>query len=466
MSNINNRIERLPITSEHKFAVIVMAMAYFFELDDQSSFPYAATGLIVHWHIAVSVVALITSATFGGMLLGAILGGHAAGTLGRKKAFMLAILIFSGGSLLDGLSWNIYSLAIFKFATGFGMTALTIVANTYVTEIIPARVRGKYMAVVMTIGFVGIPVTALVAQLIVPLFPWGWRGVFIWGGLGIIMLPFVFRLPESPRWLVTMGREREAEDIVKKFEKTAINEFGTLATAVASEFTEHDNDEGGGQYKQLFSKKYRSRTIVLLITWTFVSMGFYGFYAWVPTLLVKHGFSVVKSLDYSSLMAICNPVGAALAILFIEKFERKFFFGACAAFVAGSVIFYGSSFQPTLIVIFGALAILGMQAGMVALYAYTPEIFPTKIRSHGMALTFSGGRISNIIGAFVISSLYGFGGYYSVFLFVSICWLVGGGLVAVLGPYVTGRALEEISEFDPDSQQLLPASPSSGRQPG
>lgn len=392
-------------------AIVVVAAAYFFELGDLNTFSYAATGLIAAWGVSVHTIAVITSATFVGMLIGALAAGSVAARIGRRPAFLLALIVFSGGSLLNALSWDVGSLAAFRFVSGAGLSALTIVANTYITEVVPGAIRGRTMAIVMTIGFIGVPVTAFVARFVVPLEPWGWRLVFVWGGLGFVLVPFVRRLPESPSWLQQDMRQDAAPS---------------------------------GGYRALFASGLRARTIMLVATWAFVSLGFYGFYAWVPALLVEHGFSVVKSLEVSSLMAICNPLGAALAIVFIERLERKYFFLACSIVVAVAVTLYGEASTAGVVVMLGSVCVLGMQAAIVGLYAYSPEIFPTAVRAQGMAAGFSGGRVTNIFGSFVVSGLYYAFGYYSVFLFVGACWIVGGLIVAVFGPLATGRLLQDV----------------------
>jgi putative MFS transporter len=85
--------------------------------------------------------------------------------------------------VLNALSWDVITLALFRFLTGVGLSAMTIIANTYVSEFFPAHVRGKYMGRIVTIGLIGIPATAFVARWLVRLATWGWRLVFIWGVL-------------------------------------------------------------------------------------------------------------------------------------------------------------------------------------------------------------------------------------------------------------------------------------------
>ena len=138
-------------------------------------------------------------------------------------------------------------------------------------------------------------------------------------------------------------------------------------------------------FRLLFDPRHRGRTVMLLLAWVFQTLGFYGFVAWVPTLLVKHGFSLVELLSYSSLIAICNPLGALLASDLVERFERKWFITVDAVLIAICGVAFGFSGSPVPIVLFGALVVMAIQAMAVGLYTYTPELFPTAARSSGMA---------------------------------------------------------------------------------
>jgi putative MFS transporter len=440
MSDIRQRLDRLPVTSMHKKVMVALAFAYFFELADLNTFGYAATGILGQWHIQIHTVALITSASFVGMFFGSTIGGQLADKYGRKRAFIVSVMIYTIASLLNALSWNVVSLALFRLATGVGLSSVTVIANTYLSETFPARVRGKFMAIVMTIGLIGIPATAWVARFVIPMAPWGWRMVFVWGALGMFVLPLAARLRESPRWLLLNGRSEEAEEVVAAYERAAIAQFGELV--------EPQPTPAGivhakkGSFVDLFNPLYRGRTVVVLLLWILATLGFYGFIAWVPTLLVTHGFTVVKSLNYASLIAICNPLGAALALVLIERFERKFLFAAFAVYVAIVVTAYGWTFSPTLIVIFGAMVVIGIQAATVVCYTYTPEIYPTEVRGAGMGLAYGTGRLANVFGPFIVSALYGAAGYLSIFLFIAACYLAAAAMLSLVGLRVTGRSLE------------------------
>ena len=443
-SSISERMDRLPITPHHKTAIVALAFAYFFELADLNTFAFAAPGVMKAWHIAVGSVAFITSASFGGMFLGAVTAGWLADAIGRKRALVLTVLCYALFSLLNAASWNVLSLASFRFLTGVGLSGMTVTANTYVSEFFPANARGKTMGRIMTVGLVGIPATAWFARSFVPMAPWGWRAVFIWGSLGMIALVFVARMKESPRWLLRRHRDAQALQIVEELE--ALAAARPAATAAPAVHVQREPIDPGRRVplSRLFEPSERNRTIILVLVWVFQTLGFYGFVAWVPTLLVKHGFSVVHSLTFAGVIAVCNPLGAILASYLVERFERRWFITIDGILIAAFGLGFGLSFQPAAILVFGALVMLSIQAMAVGLYTYTPELFPTEVRSTGMGLTYGVGRLANVLGPFVVSVLFEAYGYGSVFLYIAACWLAVSAIVGLFGTSTTGRSLEAL----------------------
>jgi MFS transporter, putative metabolite:H+ symporter len=450
MNDISQRMDRLPITSFHRVAIFALCFAYFFELADLNTFAYAAPAIIGAWHIPVSDVALITATSFGGMFIGGTGGGVLAHRLGRKHAFILSIAIYTIFSLLNALSWNVMSLAVFRFLTGIGLSGMTVIANVYVSEFFPARLRGKYMSLIFTLGLIGIPATAWVARFLIPVAPWGWRLIFVWGSFGLLAIPFALRLMESPRWLLGQGRLDEAMRSLEKLERAAgMKPPGAVAPLTMA-------PEPKFSYGQLFDLEYRRRTVGLSLAWIFQTLGFYGFVSWVPTLLVQHGFTITKSLEYSSLIAICNPLGAWLATFLIERFERKWIVAVDAVVIAIAGVAYGLAPSAGFIVVFGALVIITIQLMNATLYIYTPESYPTHLRSAGAGLCYGLGRLTNVIGPFIISFLYVSVGYMSVFAYISACWLVVAVIVAAIGPRTTGRSLEQVDTSNPTNETRNP----------
>src|SRR5262249_26845236 len=130
--------------------------------------------------------------------------------------------------LLNALVWEPYGLFAARFMTGIGLSSMTAIAMTYIAEIFPMRCRGKFQAWVLTVGLLGIPATAFVARYTIPIAPWGWRLVFIWGALGIVFPLLSWMLEESPRWHEHEGNSKEADAILARIEKEASAEKGPL----------------------------------------------------------------------------------------------------------------------------------------------------------------------------------------------------------------------------------------------
>ena len=193
-------------------------LRYFFELADLNTFAFAAPGVIKDW----GDPGQLGRAHHLGQLRRHVSRRRLRRPLRRrvrpKRGFVISILIYALFSVLNALSWNVITLALFRFLTGVGLSAMTIIANTYVSEFFPAHVRGKYMGRIVTIGLVGIPATAFVARWLVPLATWGWRLVFIWGGLGIFALVFAVRMKESPRWHLNRNEGARASAICEELE--------------------------------------------------------------------------------------------------------------------------------------------------------------------------------------------------------------------------------------------------------
>src|SRR5271167_2332966 len=208
------RLDRLPITSFHRRITWMLGFVFFYELGDVYSFSVAAPAIRASWHLSISKVGFITSATFMGMFIGATTGGWFSDRLGRKRALMVTTLWYSGFSLMNAFAWGPSGLFITRLLTVVGLSAMTVVGITYISEMFPARLRGTYQGWIMTIGLCGIPATAYVARFVIPAASWGWRAVFVWGALALLFPFLAHLLEESPRWYEKHGCTAEADEVV------------------------------------------------------------------------------------------------------------------------------------------------------------------------------------------------------------------------------------------------------------
>jgi putative MFS transporter len=432
------RLDRLPISSFHRDIVALLAYIFFFELGDLNSFAFAAPGVRQAWHLSIDTISFITSASFVGMFIGATTGGWFSDRVGRKRALVLTTVWYSGFSLLNAFAWDTTSLFATRLLTGVGLSSMTVVAMTYISEMFPARIRGSYQAKILTIGLCGIPVTAYVARFIIPLAPWGWRAVFVWGGLAIVFPLFAGRLEESPRWFEHQGRAGDADAVMDRIEARVRAETGELPAVVdAPPATARK-----GGFRELVASGSLGRLVLLMSIWMCQTLGIYGFLSWVPTLLVEHGFSVVRSLEQSSAMSIGAVPGAWIASKLSDRWERKSLIGIVAVVIAACGLSYGLSFRTVTIVIFGFLVAMGQQVFAALLYAYTPECFPTEVRNTGTGVSYGMGRLANgLVGPFIVAFLFQRFGYTPVFAYIAVCWALVAILVTTFGPKTRGRAL-------------------------
>jgi MFS transporter, putative metabolite:H+ symporter len=214
-------------------------------------------------------------------------------------------------------------------------------------------------------------------------------------------------------------------------------------------------------YGELLRGRYLSRTVILLVAWVFQTLGFYGFQSWVPILLALHGFSIASSLAFTSVIQIGAPLGALLAALIAERIDRKWSITIVAVLIAICGLLYGLTFQPVLIIVFGFLVALFLQAFAPLLYAYSPELYPTEARASGTGLTYGVGRLANVAGPIIVGALFVGSGYLSVFVYVAACWLLVALVVGIFGPLTNRRSLEGLSESELLATEAT-LSPSSG----
>jgi putative MFS transporter len=440
------RLDRLAISTFHRRTALLLAYVFFFELGDLNSFAYAAPALRQQWNLSIQTIATITSASFVGMFVGAMSAGTLSDHIGRKRALILTTLWYSAMSLLNACAWSVPTLFAARLLTGVGLSGMTDVAMTYIGEVFPSRVRGAFQARILMFGLIGIPATAYVARFAVPQAGWGWRVIFIWGALAIFFPLFARRLEESPRWLQRRGRHDEAEAVLNRIESESSVVEGGSAEARSAEAGRTRQigpqaDGGSIGIKGLIRSGAGGRALLLISVWFCQTLGFYGFNAWVPTLLAEQGFSIIRTLEQSSAISIGAVPGAWVASKIADRWERKYLIALVAVLVGAFGMIYGLSFNTWIIVIFGFLVAMSQQAFAPMLYAYTAECFPTAARNTGAGLSYGIGRLGNALGPLIVAFFFTNYGYRSVFAYIAACWVGVALLVMIFGPRMNQRTL-------------------------
>ncbi|MFD9664298.1 MFS transporter [Rhodococcus sp. NPDC059968] len=436
------RLRRVPVVTRiQRGWLAVLAAMLLFDMADSSSFAYVAPAIRTQWGLSIGDIGTITAAAFLGMFVGSVIGGRLADRFGRKRTMVVATIFYSVCSLLSAASTGIYDLALYRVLTGCGLMATTVVLLTYVSEMFPSAKRGRVQATVSAVSLLGVPAMAWLSRWIVPMGPSAWRAIFILGGMGLLAaLVSVKVLPESVRWLESQGRTAEAELVVAKIENEAMNALGERLPAAQAEALPPELSP-----RDLISAGYLRRTIVLCITLSFAISAFYGFNAWMPTLLVEHGLEPSQSLEYTSILSLAAVPGAILAMLFVDRVDRRTAVLVIYVVIAALMLVFGLADDTTVLLGTGLLITVLLQASTVCVYAYMPEIFPTQLRALGAGLGNGAGRLATFVATFVIAAILTRLGYTAVFVSLAAALLLAGLTIGVLGERTRGRSLEEIS---------------------
>ncbi len=224
-SDIPARLDRLPWGRFHTLVVVALGITWILDGLEVTLAGAVSPALkeSAQLHFSNADVGLASSAYLAGAVLGALFFGWLTDRLGRKRLFFITLAVYLLATAATALSWNLLSFMLFRFFTGAGIGGEYTAINSAIQELVPSRYRGWTDLVINGSFWIGTALGA--AGSIVLLDPavlapdWGWRFAFLIGALlGLVIFFMRLWLPESPRWLMTHGREREAAAILDRIE--------------------------------------------------------------------------------------------------------------------------------------------------------------------------------------------------------------------------------------------------------
>jgi MFS transporter, putative metabolite:H+ symporter len=451
------RMDRLPVTSTHRRATVAVGLGLFFEFYEVFLAGVLSGVLVGEFGLTKDSLPPVLASTFIGMFLGALVLGRVADRIGRRGAFLLNLGVYSVFSLLGAFSPGALWLMATRFLAGIGLGAEPPLADTYLTDVLPPRRRGRYVAWAYTLAFVGVPVVGFLAHGIAEapiLGIAGWRWMFVLGALGAIVVFLLRRgLPESPRWLASVGRVDEADRIVRRFEEEALA-AGPLAepeptapsTPASTTVVVRPRRRGADLRELLRGGPIGRRTGMMVVFHVFQTIGYYGFGTMVPLVLAAKGFPVSQSLLFTGLTFVGYPVGSALSLPLVERFERKHLVIGSVLAMAVFGLAFGFSTGMVPILVFGFLYTAVSNVFSNAYHIYQAEIFPTRLRSTATGGTYALSRLTTAAMPFVLVPVLAAAGVGVLFGIICAAMLIVAADVALLGPRTTGRRLEAVSE--------------------
>ena len=399
---IPQRLDRLPWSRWHWR--IVGALGVTWLLDGLEVSIVAALGpMLTHpdtLQLTHSEVGLTASAYLAGSVAGALLFSYLTDRQGRKKWFMITLALYLTATVLTALSWDLMSFMVFRFLTGAGIGGEYAAINSAIDELIPARNRGHTDLAINGTWWLGSAAGALLTLLLLnpAIFPEsvGWRLCFVFGAvLGVAIIIVRRVIPESPRWLMTHGRVREAEVIVSQIEQQVVQDRGTALREPHGTIAVHPRPHATIMTvaRELF-QSYPQRTVLgigLMVTQSFMYNAISFTY---PLLLTK--YYAVTSSDvglYLLPFAAGNFLGPLLLGRLFDTVGRKvmisFTYGIAGVLLTVTgYLFWINALTLSTQMLLWSLMFFFASAGASAAYLTVSEIFPMEIRAMAIAFFF------------------------------------------------------------------------------
>lgn len=450
-----SRIDRLPYSRYLVGLVARIASGGWFEFYELFMPGFIALGLMRSGiYVAkpgslfdLDLFASFLASFFLGMLVSTAFFGFVSDKFGRRSIFIYSMVVYSLAQFSIALLSSPALIDIARLVAGLAVGIQLVNNDSYISELTPRATRGRYMAASFIFVLTAVPVAAFLAAWLVPIAPFGiagWRFVVAIGALsGVAVLLIQIGLPESPRWLEAHGRFDEADAVVTSMERRIEAEIGKTLPPSATSVP--DMSANSGRLVEMFSPFYLPRTIIISIFQFAQTIAVFGFTAFVPMLLIKQGFTIVHSLEYTAMIVLLAPVGAICATIFAEIIERKWQIVGTAILIGVSGAVFANAHSPAMAMISGGFIALGNNWMIAIFHPYAAELFPTRIRARAIGFTFSWSRVSSIFIGYWVADLLSSFGTKGIFVFIGLAMLSIIISIGFFGPRTNGRSLEILS---------------------
>jgi putative MFS transporter len=437
------RIERMPFSSWHVKARVLIGTATFFDAFDALTIAQVLPVLKTLWSLSGPEIGLLISTGYLGQLVGALLFGAYAERWGRLLALVGAISLFAVMSLLCGFAWDYHSLLLFRTIQGLGLGGQVPIAAVYISEIAKASGRGRFVILYECIFTVGLFVSGWVGSYVVPNF--GWQAMFFIGAAPILVaLSLRWALPESPRWLAARNRIEDAKRAVARIEAEVEKATGRKLEPPSERVYA---DSRRASWRDILGPEYLKRSLVIWLIWFATFLVTYSLSTWLPTLYrTVFNLPLETSLRLATFGTFMQLVGGITAGLTVDRIGRRWlftvaFFGAGSALVFVWFLGLGSAMWfficSGIAYYFAGLSVLGA-------YLYTPEIYPTRARAFGTSLGTAWLRLASMVGPLIVGYFLA-SGIGAVFLIFAAVAFLAGIVVVLFAVETSGKPLEEIS---------------------
>jgi len=371
---------------------------------------------------------------FVGMLIGAFVLGRMADRIGRRPVLMIAVVIDALCGVASAFAPDLTWLFVLRFLTGIGVGGTLPVDYTMMAEFLPSNRRGRWLVLLESFWALGTICLALLALAAVAYDNDAWRVIFFVTGVPALIGVFLrFYIPESPMFLNRNGKSAEARAVLQRVAKVNGNdvdipELQGETAARKSIFA-------------LFSADFRRRSIALLCAWALISIAYYGVFVYLPIRLSSEGFGFMRGQVFLVILAIVQLPGFALSAYGVEKWGRKPTLIGFLLLSAVGAMLYSLGTSPVVVIGSTLLMSFSLLGTWGALYAFTPEVYPTDLRASGMGTAGAVARFGGLFAPAIIAPVMSTH-FTLALVMISTMLLLGAVAIAAVNVESRNRALD------------------------
>jgi len=456
---LEDAIEKVGIGKTQWILLIICGLTFMSDAAEVTFLSYVTEVLRCEWGLTRDQESWITSAVFIGMICGAPIWGYIADKMGRRRAFLLSSSFICVMGFGTALAQGFYSLLVIRAFVGFGVAGLPV-GFDILAEALPSSGRGAFLLYIeyfWTLGSIYVNICAWSS-----LKPMGWQVFTILAALPTLVATIAgyLYLPESPRWLVEVGREEEAVRILNRWAEA--NGRSDRFEELLPHKVQH------ASFLDLFKRRsLRKQTLLMGVVWFAFGVAYYGVVMLLPRIFgeksdnARTGCEVNFDFENLAVSSLFEVIGVVVALLMIDRVGRTktqsifYILGGAMALMLG--------FRSLDIRLLTAVASLGRLAEMAAssaTWVHTPEIFPTKVRGQAHALLNLTSKIGAVAAQFFISDT--FSQVSSAAIVASMSFI--GGVAALFLKETAGAGLEGLDTAEATPVHLEASSSESSDQ--
>ncbi|MFN3275777.1 MAG: MFS transporter [Paracoccus sp. (in: a-proteobacteria)] len=386
---------------------------------------FAAPSVAVSFGVERVTALQIGTVFFLGMFAGAFLFGRLADRIGRKWVLVGTVAMDAVFGLASVWAGDFTVLLVLRFLTGVAVGGTLPVDYAMMAEFLPPKNRGRWLVWLegfWAVGTIIIALTAWAAASFGAEAPWRWI-FFVAAAPALIGFFLRFWIPESPMYLVRAGRQAEARLVIDRV--LAVNR----ATPLPPETHLVPAPVPEGAARSIWSGPLRRATWGVLAVWFLVSLSYYGVFVWVPGQLATEGFGFVRGYGFLVVLALAQVPGYALAAWGVEAVGRRPTLTGFLILSAAGCGLFAVATGPVMVA--GALIVMSfaLLGTWGALYAFTPELYPTHLRGTGMGTASAMARLGGVLAPSLLAVVFarGFGlaiGSFAVLLLLAAAALM------------------------------------------